>query len=53
MIDAFDCYGAKGATSQMLYLIRPDGYVAWRSAGFDFAACRNFLAHFGADDVAE
>jgi len=45
--EAFDRYGVSGATRQALYLIRPDGYVAWRSAGLDLVACRRFLEEIG------
>ncbi len=47
--DVFDCYGVdEGENRQALYVIRPDNYVAWRVTGFDFGACRQFLAEFGA-----
>ncbi len=47
--DVFDCYGVDSAeNNQVVYLIRPDNYVAWRMTGFDFDACRRFLKEFGA-----
>ena len=43
----FRAYGLDEGTSQALYVVRPDGYVAWRGAGLDVEACRRFLARFG------
>lgn len=40
----FGAYGIDHATPQGLYLIRPDGHVAWRSRAFDWAGCRRFVA---------
>ena len=31
--DVFDAYGLKESDSQAIYVIRPDGYVAWRGDG--------------------
>ncbi|WP_165225511.1 FAD-dependent monooxygenase [Aquisphaera insulae] len=42
----FDAYGLAGTDAQATYLIRPDGYVAWRSDGLDIEGCRRFLARF-------
>ncbi|HMO28150.1 FAD-dependent monooxygenase [Enterovirga sp.] len=39
----FGAYGIDHATPQGLYLIRPDGHVAWRARGLDFAGCRAFI----------
>ncbi len=47
--DAFDAYGVAEPDGQALYLVRPDGVVAWRAAGLDFAACRRVLARFPPD----
>lgn len=50
--EAFDRYGVSGATGKALYLVRPDGYIAWRAAGLDIAACARFLREFTqSDDV--
>ena len=43
----FDTYGVTGPDAQAIYLIRPDGYVAWRSDGIDIDRCRRFLQRFG------
>lgn len=40
----FEHYGLKDSESEALYVIRPDGYVAWRMDDIDFDACRSFLA---------
>jgi hypothetical protein len=40
----FEHYGLKDDESKALYVIRPDGYVAWRMDEIDFDACRSFLA---------
>ena len=48
--DVFDAYGLKEADSQAIYLVRPDGYVAWRGDGLDVEGCRHFLARFGFGD---
>lgn len=45
--DVFDAYGLKEADSQAIYVVRPDGYVAWRGDGVDVERCRRFLARFG------
>ena len=45
--EVFEAYGLKGEDAQALYVIRPDGYVAWRSEGLDAAGCRRFLTRFG------
>ena len=46
--DIFDCYGVDAKQSrQVLYIVRPDNYIAWRSSGFDFDACHQFLSEFG------
>ena len=46
---AFTAYGITEATPRALYLVRPDGYVAWRATGLDVESCRRFLTRFGAD----
>ncbi len=43
----FTTYGVMEANPQALYLIRPDGYVAWRAEGLDLEGCRQFLTRFG------
>ena len=42
-VQVFHAYGLSDENSQALYVIRPDGYVAWRSDELDFDACRRFL----------
>ncbi|MEQ3554480.1 FAD-dependent monooxygenase [Pseudonocardia nematodicida] len=39
----FDAYGLDDPDAQALYVIRPDGHVAWRCDELDFDACRRFL----------
>lgn len=39
----FGAYGVDDDTPQALFLIRPDGYVAWRCDRLDIAALRSFL----------
>ena len=43
----FDAYGVRGQGGQATYLVRPDGYVAWRGDGLDVEGCRRFLDRFG------
>lgn len=50
--DAFDRYGLRERDGQAIYVIRPDGYVAWRSDGLDIAGCRRFLERFAPREVA-
>ncbi|MGW6932518.1 FAD-dependent monooxygenase [Lentzea sp. NPDC054927] len=40
----FEHYGLTEPDSQALYVIRPDGHVAWRCDELDVEACRTFLA---------
>lgn len=47
--DVFDAYGVRD-TQQALFLIRPDGYIAWRSDSLDVAGCERFLMRFGWGD---
>ena len=42
----FDHFGLTEPDSQALYVIRPDGHVAWRCDELDFEACRRFLSAF-------
>lgn len=42
----FEHYGLAGPESQALYVIRPDGHIAWRCDELDFEACRQFLTRF-------
>lgn len=37
-------YGVADGVEQALYLVRPDGHVAWRAPSLDVAACRAFMA---------
>ncbi|GLY54348.1 FAD-dependent monooxygenase [Lentzea sp. NBRC 102530] len=39
----FEHYGLTEPDSQALFVIRPDGHVAWRCDELDFEACRRFL----------
>ncbi len=41
--EVFDRYGVDTHCPQALYLVRPDGYVAWRCAGLDVHACVDFV----------
>jgi len=43
----FDTYGLTERDAQAIFVIRPDGYMAWRCDGVDVAGCGRFLAHFG------
>ena len=40
---AFTAYGVSHETPQALYLVRPDGYVAWRADRLDLPALAAFL----------
>ena len=41
--EAFTAYGVSHETPQALYLVRPDGYVAWRADRLDLPALEAFL----------
>ena len=41
--EAFTAYGVSHETPQALYLVRPDGYIAWRADRLDLAALAAFL----------
>ena len=41
--EAFTAYGVSHETPQALYLVRPDGYVAWRADQLDLPALATFL----------
>ena len=41
--EVFTTYGVNHDTPQALYLVRPDGYVAWRATGLDLAPLAEFL----------
>jgi hypothetical protein len=43
--EAFDRYSVPAGGAALL-LIRPDGYVAWRSDSLDAAGCADFLSRF-------
>ena len=45
-VQVFDRYGLRHPDSQALYVIRPDGHVAWRSDEIDLDACEAFLTRF-------
>lgn len=40
----FEHYGLTEDDSQALFIVRPDGHVAWRMDEIDYDACRLFLA---------
>ncbi|PRY31826.1 FAD-dependent monooxygenase [Pseudosporangium ferrugineum] len=42
-VEVFERYGLVRDDAQALFVIRPDGYVAWRSDEIDAGACRSFL----------
>ncbi len=42
-VDAFTAYGVDHETPQALYLVRPDGYVAWRADEFDLSRLADYL----------
>ena len=42
-VQVFEHYGLIEPDSQALYVIRPDGHVAWRMDEVDYDACRRFL----------
>ena len=39
----FEAFGLGDDTPQALYLVRPDGYVAWRAPSLAYDACARFL----------
>lgn len=51
--EVFERYGLSQPDAQALYLIRPDGYIAWRSEGLDFEACAQFLHRFAPHPPAD
>ncbi len=50
--EVFEAYGLREQDGQATYLVRPDGYVAWRGDGLDVTGCRHFLTRFGAGSDA-
>ena len=42
----FDAYGMSAETREALYLIRPDGYVAFRSNRLEFQGLKDFVGCF-------
>ncbi|MBC7799087.1 MAG: FAD-dependent monooxygenase [Gemmatimonadaceae bacterium] len=50
--EVFEAYGLRDQDAQATYLVRPDGYIAWRGDGLDAAGCGRFLAQFGFADAA-
>lgn len=39
----FEHYGLDTRSAQALFVVRPDGYIAWRRETFDFGACRDYF----------
>ena len=50
--EVFDACGVRGQDGQATYLVRPDGYVAWRGDSLDADGCGRFLARFGLGSAA-
>ena len=50
--EVFDAYGVRDQNGQATFLVRPDGYIAWRGDGLDADGCRRFLARFGLPNAA-
>ncbi|MBU2667174.1 FAD-dependent monooxygenase [Actinoplanes bogorensis] len=48
-VEVFDRYGLTHPDAQALYVIRPDGHVAWRADEIDVDACRHFLRQLQGD----
>jgi 2-polyprenyl-6-methoxyphenol hydroxylase-like FAD-dependent oxidoreductase len=42
--DVFEAYGVTGPVSEALFLIRPDGYIAYQSSAFNIGALKEFLS---------
>ncbi len=40
----FDAYGLSRHVPQALFLVRPDGYVAYRAPGLDVAGVARFVS---------
>ena len=49
--DVFDAYGIAARDGQGIYLVRPDGYVAWRADALDLAGCRRFLERLMSKEI--
>ncbi|MGW6448052.1 FAD-dependent monooxygenase [Lentzea sp. NPDC055074] len=49
----FEHYGLTEPDSEALYVIRPDGHVAWRCDELDFEACQRFLARLRRPAVSQ
>ncbi|OON40366.1 hypothetical protein BTJ39_08095 [Izhakiella australiensis] len=45
--DVFSRLGMEEDNDQGLIVVRPDGYIAWRSDMLDYAGCGDFLASLG------
>ncbi|MEV8376147.1 FAD-dependent monooxygenase [Kribbella sp. NPDC056861] len=43
-VEVFERYGLTQPDSEALYVIRPDGHVAWRMDELDYDACRRYLS---------
>lgn len=52
-VQVFEHYGLTEPDSQALYVIRPDGHVAWRCDDLDIEACRAFLTALHRPATAE
>ena len=49
--EAFDRLGVSAAADGAQYLVRPDGYIAFRCAGRDLEAVASYLASWQASGV--
>jgi hypothetical protein len=49
--EVFRTYGLGDDVPQALFLIRPDGYIAYRADGMNFAGLTAFLRRFGSSQI--